>query len=313
MKKPDFYEEPNHQHNLIIEICRKVRGIGKTTATCIAGYLDTIDAFMHGAEDELLRIGNIRGGALLKAEQATEIIEIRKKYLPEGVTDIKQLWITYLVRKFVWNAIEEIQATDFDELLINPFLICAFNFTDHEGVVTFCFYQKVTRSIVTSWGFTVEQMLLVSGGTPIIGEKAGFDLRVNREGTEYYIQIKSGPNTMDFDQVQNLNNNLAKLQEYDGRIGILGVTYGKDEQLSSIMQRVHGYPESVLIGRNLWDFIAEEKGYTERVLEWASVGLPENINFSTLLEDKRSALIKAWEEKYGVGVESIRKVLQQYL
>ncbi|HZT57814.1 MAG TPA: PmeII family type II restriction endonuclease [Pyrinomonadaceae bacterium] len=223
------------------------------------------------------------------------------------------MWITYLVRKFVWNAIEEIQATNFDELLINPFLIRAFNFMDHEGVVTFCFYQKVTRSIVTSWGFTVEQMLLVSGSSPITGEKAGFDLRVHRSGKEFHIQIKSSPNTMDYDQVRHLNSNIVKLQEFGDRIGVLGVTYGKDGQLSSIMQKVEGYPGSVLMGRRLWDFIADEKGYTEKVLEWAAVGMRENIHFSELLENKRAALIQNWEEKYGTGVDSIKVVLEQYL
>ena len=233
MKTPEFYEEPNHAHNLIIAICQRVKGIGKTTAAHIASYLDTLVRFMHCTPDSLLSIKKESGPSLIKAKQAGEIVHTRDHFLPKGTNNVRELWITYLVRDFVERAIDEIKATNFDELLINPFLIQAFNFTDHKEVITFCFYQKVTRSIVTSWGFTVERMLLVSGGVLV---KGGFDLMVIRDGQEHHIQIKSSPNTMDFDQVQNLNNNIKKLQELENKVGMLGVTYGrKDSHLSSIM------------------------------------------------------------------------------
>jgi hypothetical protein len=311
VKIPEFYEEPNHEHNLISEICQRVKGVGETTARHIASYLDTAEQFMECTVDDLISVSNKKGKSILQSGQAEDIIRIREHFLPAGVKDTRQLWVTYLVRDFVERAIREIQATDFDKLLINPFLIRAFNFTDHKEVVAFCFYQKVTRSMVTSWGFTVERMLLVSGGIPV---KKGFDLLLRRGDKEYHLQIKSSPNTMDFDQVQNLNNNIRKLQAIENKIGMLGVTYGiKDSQLSSIMQGVDGYPERVLVGHELWDFVANEKGYTTRVLEWASAGMPNNTDFSSLLDNKRLSIINDWEAKYGTGVASIEKVLKRYL
>jgi hypothetical protein len=119
---------------------------------------------------------------------------------------------------------------------------------------------------------------------------------------------------MDFDQVQNLNNNIRKLQEAGNKVGMLGVTYGvKDSHLSSIMQGVEGYPERVLVGHELWDFVADEKGYTTRVLEWASTGMPNNTDFSLLLDNKKLSIIGEWETKYGAGPASIEKVLERYL
>lgn len=310
METPD-YEEPNHQHNLIIAICQRVDGIGKTTATHLASYVDTVNQFMNCQVQDLLAVKKKNDTSLLKPEQANAIIAQRNHFLPAGVTDVRQMWITYLIRDFVKRAIDEIKDTDFDKLLINPFLIKAFNFTDHQEVISFCFYQKVTRSIVTSWGFTVEKMLVVSGGIPI---KGGFDILIRRESLDHYLQIKSSPNTMDFDQVQNLNNNIRKLQETANKVGMLGVTYGiKDNHLSSIMQGVEGYPENVLVGHELWDFVAQEKGYTAKVLEWASAGMPQNTDFSILLENKRLSIVSDWEAKYGTGLESIAKVLNRYL
>lgn len=122
---------------------------------------------MECTVDDLCGVTNKNGKPIIRPEQAVEIITTREHFLPIGVNDVRQLWVTCLVRDFVERAIQEIHDTDFDKLLINPFLIRAFNFTDHKEVIAFCFYQKVTRSIVTSWGFTVERMLLVSGGMPI--------------------------------------------------------------------------------------------------------------------------------------------------
>ncbi len=169
MLKPEFFEEPNLDHDLMIFVCLKVGGIGKTTAAHIASHLETVAAFQSADASDLLAITRRGGKPLLKPEQADGILQMRKIYLPADATDLRQLWITALIRDFVARAIEDINGTDFDALLINPFLISAFRFTDPKEVITFCFYQKVTRSIVTSWGFTVERMLLVSGGSPTVG------------------------------------------------------------------------------------------------------------------------------------------------
>ena len=55
METPD-YEEPNHQHNLIIAICQRVDGIGKTTATHLASYVDTVNQFMNCQVQDLLAV-----------------------------------------------------------------------------------------------------------------------------------------------------------------------------------------------------------------------------------------------------------------
>ncbi len=167
MQTPEFYEEPNHEHNLIIAICQRVDGVGKTTAAHLASYFDTVIQFMNCQAQDLLAVTKKNGASLLKPEQATAIIAQRDQFLPAGVTDIRQMWITYLIRDFVKRAIEEIKDTDFDKLLINPFLIKAFNFTDHREVISFCFYQKVTRAIAIAWEETAEKMTAVSGIAPI--------------------------------------------------------------------------------------------------------------------------------------------------
>ena len=134
---PEFYEERNLEHDLIIEICRRVDGIGKTTAIHIASYIDTVLQFRQCTVDDLMAVKKKTGASLLKPELANEIVSERERYLPSGVTDLRQIWVTYLIRDFVERAIKEIRATDFEKLLINRFLFQAFNFSDHKEFVTF--------------------------------------------------------------------------------------------------------------------------------------------------------------------------------
>ena len=56
-----------------------------------------------------------------------------------------------------------------------------------------------------------------------------------------------------------------------------------------------------------------EKGYTAKVLEWASTGMRTNTDFSALLENKRLSIVEEWGEKYGTGLARINEVLERYL
>ena len=203
--------------DLIAYLCRKASGVGDTTARTLAGLIGTAAVFAQADANFLLQAKTLAGRPLLSPAQAATVIAVRDRFLPSGSSDVRELWITALIRDFVENAIAEINSTDFDKLLINPFLIRAFNFTDHREVIRFCFYQKVTRSIVTSWGFVVQDMLIVTG---------------------------------------------------------------------------HPF---------------DETGYTQKVLQWASVELPKGSNIGTLLENKEEQIRQDWESRYGTGPESIER------
>ena len=308
MAQTKFSDPADLEADFIVYLCKKVHGIGDKTAKAVAVQFEDAEVFARCTEAELLNWKSQTGKQVLKPQQAKDIVALRDEFMPRTSRDIRQLWISALIRDFVENALHEINQTDFEKLLINPFLIRAFNFTDHREVIRFCFYQKVTRSIVTSWGFIVEDMLIVTGSVKT--RSKGFDLRVERDGKIYDLQIKSSPNTMNVEAVDTLNANIKKLEEAQTSIGMLGVTYGVKTQLSAMMQKVEG---EVLIGRDLWDFVADEKGYTEKVLQWAAKGMPGNTDFGAILEAKEKLIAKEWEAKYGTGIASIEKALERYV
>ena len=180
-------------------------------------------------------------------------------------------------------------------------------------VITFYLYQKVTRSIVTSWGFALEGLIL-----SIDGEKSnleGFDILIHRNSKEYHFQIKSSPNTMSIEQVRQLNVHIQKIKNTTKQIPMLGMTYGTREQVNSqIQSTLLNYPESTMIGKEFWDFIADEEGYCLSLLDWiGEIMKLEPANFSSALESKKKSIIKEWEKTYGKGVESIDRILEKYL
>lgn len=300
------------EENIIIYLCQKVEGIGEKTAIRIAGYMEDFTNFYENT-NRLSKFKTDTGKPVLTSNQITEIKNILKEYNLDKNKSINELWISTLIRDFVKNSIKELQNTTLENLLINPFLVKAFGFDDHKEVVTFYFYQKITRSIVTSWGFAVEGLLLCSGA--VKSEITGFDMKVPRDNKAYHFQIKSSPNTMSIEQVRQLNTHIQNIKNKLNNIPMLGMTYGTRRQINSqIQSTLIGYPQTTMVGRELWDFIASEDGYCQKMLNWIDEIMNlEPTRFSEELEKKKRLLINDWEDKFGTGRSSIEKVLENYL
>ncbi|MBZ0198599.1 MAG: TdeIII family type II restriction endonuclease, partial [Ignavibacteriaceae bacterium] len=282
-------------------------------AKAIADYFDCSLKNFSTVEKTFVHFKNSMGKQRLKKQQISEINSIIKHYIKDHSLSINEIWISVLIRDFVRHSIQELQKTLLENLLINPFLVKAFGFDDHKEVVTFYFYQKITRSIVTSWGFTVEGLLLCSGAEH--SDIEGFDMKVKRNGKNYQLQIKSSPNTMSIEQVRQLNTHIKNIKNKLTNIPILGMTYGTEEQINSqIQSTLIDYPKSTMIGKELWDFIAGEIGYCDKLLNLIDdIMKEEPTKFSDEIENKRQSLIIDWERSFGIGKNSIDLVLQKYL
>ncbi len=300
------------QEGLIKYICEKVEGIGSKTADRIAGYMEDITNFCNNTE-KLTDFTTSKGRRVVKDSQILDIKEVITEYINNPLQNEKQIWVSVLIKDFVKNSINELNNTSLEKLLINPFLVKAFGFDDYKEVVTFYFYQKITRSVVTSWGFTVENLLLCSGAEKT--EMPGFDMKIERDNKTYQLQIKSSPNTMSIEQVRQLNTHIRNIKDKFSNIPILGMTYGTREQISTqIQSTLTDYPNSTKIGQELWDFIANEKGYCVKLLDLIdNISSSFNFKFSEELENKRKDLILEWEKLFGKGKDSVDFVLKKYL
>jgi hypothetical protein len=149
---------------------------------------------------------------------------------------------------------------------INPFLIKYLaNFlkgnSDPRSIAEALIYPRVLgSSITTSFGMRVQKLIskLFEGfgsTTP------GIDIEFVDEldGRKKYCQLKSGPNTINHDDVETIFNhfqatvNLARTNNLDIGLNdlIVGVLYGEEKELSSHYAKI-GQRFPVYIGQSFW-------------------------------------------------------------
>lgn len=318
MENTQSNEEKITVEELIIEISSQVSGIGKATAGAIAADFEgNLQAFLNSDSTRLSKLQRSNGKALLSGDTLTKLLDI-KSQIPKGLS-IQSTWVFYLGREFLKTQIEMVSGLNFHDFDINPLLAKALNLDTPRKVVAFNVYQTITRSIVTSWGYTVQQLSKNVGGCADNDYKGNtgtnFDVVKKLSDCDYYIQIKSGPNDMNVGMVTSLNREIAELEHNKpGSKAILGMTYGTRSRISNqILGNLSGGPDKMKIGRELWDFLSEKVNFHKelfKLLDDASKGLL-NSSFIELIEAKINELENYWVKTH--AGKSLDEVLEDFI
>jgi hypothetical protein len=225
-----------------------------------------------------------------------------------------------LGRAFLKTQIKMVNDLKFQSFDINPLLAKALSLDTPQKIIAFNVYQTITRSIVTSWGFTVEQITKFVGGSKNdfnIEGKTGtnFDVKKKLSGMDYYIQIKSGPNDMNIGMITSLNEAIIELEKSQpNSIGILGMTYGTRSRISGqILSHFDDAANKMKIGRELWDFISETENFHTKLFHLLDISSRDLLNnsFTELIEFKIKEFEEYWKETY--SDLSINEVLDKYI
>lgn len=309
-----------HSADLIAEICLEVEGVGRTKGYALSEYLDSDWAtFLNADIDKISGCRKANGKSVFTPKQIEELVFIKEDYL--DLEDIRTAWIYQIGKNFLISQMETLRSTSLDNLDINPFLMKVLNLKKPEEILEFNLYQAVTRSIVTSWGIAVESLLFRCGADKfVVGStdtRAGGrpDLEKNVNGKKSYIQVKSGPNTMNVQMVNSLNDVIEDYKRRDPDAAFfLGMTYGTKDRISAqIRGYLSNFEESVLVGRGLWDFISEERDFHRQlfeVLDQSSRKITLK-TFSEHLKDQLVILVTEWELKF--GDKTVDQVYENYL
>jgi hypothetical protein len=180
--------------------------------------------------------------------------------------------VANVVERFVQNGIRnirELTATELiDEAAINPFLVKALGIDDFDSLARFYVYQRIGRSLVTSFGTTIEHMVrALAGGQP--GE--WWDVRKAVGETTYYMSVKSGPRDMDKDQVEHFADRARRIMSTDHTaLPVIAMGYGREPLgvIPSTLRNQHLDPDRhTLTGKQLYDTITGETDYHTRLLD----------------------------------------------
>lgn len=194
---------------------------------------------------------------------------------------------------------------------VNPFLFKYLaNFLRGNGsprsiAEALIFPRLLGSSITTSFGMKVQKLISTifqgfGSTTP------GIDIEFidALDGRKKYCQVKSGPNTINHDDVVTIFGhfqgtiNLARTNNLPIGLNdlIVGVVYGETEELSAHYQRINQkYP--VIVGREFWyRLTGKEDFYLDLINSLGEVAL--EIDGSEKLEFAISKLAKEIEEKF---------------
>ncbi len=206
-----------------------------------------------------------------------------------------------------------------DDINMNPFLIKAMHLQTPQEVLRFNVYQTVSRSIVTSMGTALEYMIADSGGRR--GRRGEwYDVVKKQDNQTYWIQVKSGPNNIDKDQVIAFNRRFSETAKSQKNHPRLGITYGrpnlKTVSLGLVKKYMDDWEERLLVGRELWDFMSGEKDYHKKVLSWIEKAVVADLkseSIDSMIQKAIKRLTGEFKSKYGNGKQGVQKYLDSII
>ena len=197
-----------------------------------------------------------------------------------------------------------------DQIDLNPYLLRVLGFETPEEIAEFIVSQRLERSLVTSFGTRIQNIAkaLSERGTGV----EGADICKERDGIRHYIQIKSGSKTANKDISSEISRLLTSAtRRNSGSIALLGMTYGKRERVSNIIQQYSQV--NWKIGREFWSFIAEDDNCAQELFEMAgetNYSPDDGISFKDKYREKVQELATQIREKYGDGEDMWERIFE---
>lgn len=285
----------------------------KNKLSVIAAQFTTLRGFKEVTIDALNNLRSVEGDRYfrpLTPKESNAIITFQNEI--ELDKSIVQNFIKILTKEFVNKQIRMLSNITIEAFNANPILCTALNLKTPEEFVRYNAYQAIGRSIVTSMGYLVQDLLLYSneyifdGKTYEEGDKTKFDLVIDRLGeVKSFLEIKSGFNDMDAGQVKHYADEIRIVEEAGNR-GYIGITYGKKEDATVtaglLRTYVPDWERKTLVGKELWDFISENENYHTILIEnidSVANSTLQNLSIVQKIEEKIEELIQVFYNSYG--------------
>lgn len=309
---------PEEEIELIAYLIEHKAGLSTTRSKNIAAMFADggIEEFLETTSEELTAMMSPKGRTLLKSGEPQRVEAASRAY--DRSIGVRENWISLLAERFTAKQLETINSLNLGSLSINPFLVSSLKLEEPDDVVRFNVYQTATRSIVTSMGNAIEDIALRSGGERIEQRNSGFDLKKTIGDETFWIQIKSGTNTMNADMVRYFREKVGqKEKESERNVARLGLTYGKKEQVSGqIRGNLPHFDERVIVGRELWEFISGEERHHEKVLDAMEQAAQKTLGSDSVIdaiEDSIARIKAEFRAKYGDGPNAVEKAMEDLI
>lgn len=303
------------ERELIALVLAETGIVGKGRANTMSSYFEGTQDFLTAPIEKFQALTFASGRRILNADDIKAITEVRSKRLIKLERPLPDNFIAAISRNFTKRQVDMLRCLTLDSLNPNPFLIQSLNLDTPEEVVRINVYAAATRSIVTSFGLIVQNMLYSTSDT-VEKVKSGFDLlKKGQDGSKHWVQVKSGPNDMDKDQVIYWKGLIEEVERRGDR-GYIGITYGKKDNKTVTLGLLDKYLPSweirTLIGRELWDFLSGDPDLHSRVLSTLKEQAVTVLNGGNIMGELENCVQNVLNEflgKYGGGKEGVKRYI----
>jgi len=308
----------DRDHNLLACAFEWEAGIPKKRAAIIATHFPTLKEFLNADTATLRKLAGSAApkNSRLSTQHLFSIRKLQKGRILSTKRSIADNLLILITRNFVKKQTKMLDDLTLDKLSPNPFLVQCLNLKTAREVVELNVFMFATRSIVTSMGFFIEKLLLASSDSVSKGKKP-WDLLVTRgKQKKSWIQVKSGPNDMDADQIRHWANLIAE-KVRAGSNAYIGVTYGKRTTASVTMGLFGNYlpnwNKRTLIGRELWDFVSKDPNYHHRLFPLLSEAASQILKSESIekrISDSVDRLTLEFSRRYKPKSQAVSKYLK---
>lgn len=289
----------------------------KSKAGDLAAQFSTLKAFKN---TDFVNTRIMRGGdktEIKLTEKEIDRIERAKKHIHPQAT-VNENWIRFTVNRAIYKMLEKIKNTKLDDMNMNPFLTKMLRLKEPREMITFNIYQHITRSLVTSMGTALERMVASDSRTRLGRGDEWYDVIKEDDDATYWIQVKSGPNNIDKDQMKYFNDKFNKTEEKKNNFARLGITYGKRElntiSLGFAKKYLDNGDDRILVGRELWEFVSGKSDYHSDVLKWIDSeieGILHDKSIEIEIHELIERVINEFTKMYGKGENSVKKYIKE--
>ncbi len=236
-----------------------------------------------------------------------------------GLSEETKAEITAVTEEKIRQWEDTILSLDIDDLNVNIFLATMMDITDARGLVEFYAKQRIERSIVTSFGYLIQEIATIVGGDRVEKTSGNADIIHTRDGVDIYIEIKSGTASSNKKMMREMSRQHADVKEDDpDAVTALGLTYGKDEDVSSIMRGYYDGDE-ILVGKDFWEYLSDDPEAYVDVIEAITKAREnvkngrrgENYSLQELMERQFDTLVDDWRAEYSEEID-YRNIVQEY-
>lgn len=214
---------------------KNISPIFKQKIEIISHNFGNLDAFLKATKEIFENITFVGGEKAIKlTEQDFEKIKsFQKSNLLDSKLSIQENFVKILVTEFVDRQLQMIESLELETLNINPILAGALNLDNGKDLIRYYVYQAISRSVVTSVGFLVQNLILYAseyiheGKDDSLGEQTKWDIVVEKiDEVKAYLEIRSGTNDVNKTQMFHYKHEI-ELIENQGFKAFICETYGK--------------------------------------------------------------------------------------